>query len=231
MATPQMHTPGPIITFPPNVWLDHLHLGIKREYPANTTLLHYGDTYDTLYFIQRGEVLISVFHKNEESSQLFVLRENSLLGLIGFFSGATPQAAWITRTDCTLYLFSREVVYTKLPREPLLQMLEQFGRMSGSMSRRITIPRSKRHEVDIAQAILHLIEISPAPQKPDPKNSFSFAPCITQEMLSTLLGMHPVTTNKVISKLREAGILGKFTKYHLEILNFSALQALAAGKA
>lgn len=217
---------GPIITSTGDAWEKYLGYGIKRKYPANCTLLHPGAVPDTLYYIQSGEVLISNYAAPETISRLFILRSKCVLGLIGMFTPNTSMVSWVTLEPCVCYLFNRKDIYETIPRELLLSMLEQMGAMSSSMTRRFAQSSGRRLDVRLARMIIHLVDACPK-SDPQPPGGLAIVPRVTQEMLSELLGMHPVTLNRVIALLRRKGIIGRFTKNRLEILDFATLKECA----
>lgn len=213
---------GPIITGSGTPWADHLDLGIRRVYPAGSVLLQSGQKADHLYYIQRGEVLVSIFSGPETISNLFIMRDNSVLGLIGFFTSARTSASWRALQPCTMYLFDRTAVAEKLPRHLLLNLLEQLAAMSSAMTSRFT-QGAHKHETRLARLLLHLADAC-GDKTPIGRSGVSLVPRVTQEMVSDLLGMHPVTLNKLLAAFRSEGVIGKFTKNHLEILDTAALR-------
>ncbi|SBW07183.1 hypothetical protein KL86DPRO_30012 [uncultured delta proteobacterium] len=223
--TPQA---GPIITSTGDVWEKYLHYGVRRAYPANHTLLHPGERSDLIYYIQSGEVLISTYASPESLSRLFILRGKSLLGLIGMFTQNASMVSWLTLEPCVCYLFTKKDIYEKLPRELLLNMLEQLGAMSSSMTRRFAHGNTKRLDVRLARLLVHLADACPKADA-QPPGGLVVTPSVTQEMASDLLGMHPVTMNRLLAALRAEGILGRFTKKKLEVLDFKRLVEYAEG--
>lgn len=217
---------GPIITSTGDIWEKYLHFGMRREYPAKHALLHPGEVTDTIYYIQSGEVLISYYASAESLNRLFILRGKSLLGLIAMFSPARTTVSWLTLEPCVCYLFSKKDVYGKLPRELLLNMLEQMGAMSSSMSRRFSSGATKSLDVRLARLLVHLVDACPS-EKSKVGGSLFIAPRVTQEMAGELLGIHPVTMNKLLASFKAEGILGRFTKKKLEILDYDRLVAFA----
>lgn len=219
---------GPIITRLSDIWEKYLHLGVKRTYPANHTLLYPGESPGLLYYIQSGEVLISNY-ASPDSRHLFILRSGSILGLIGMFTPDKAMVSWLTLEPCTCYLFTKKDIYEKAPRDLLLNMLEQMGAMSSSMTRRFVCGNAKRLDVQLACLLVHLVDTCRGTAS-QTSGGLCIKPSITQEMVSELLGMHPVTLNRLIASLRAEGILGRFTKKKLEILDYKKLEEYAAGR-
>lgn len=219
---------GPIISGTSSIWKDYFKYGVKQDYKANMTLLHAGEVTKYVYYLQKGEVLISNFTSPDSVNRLFIIREQSILGLVSMFSPNASMATWVTLKPCTCYLFDTESVYKRMPRELLLNMLEQLAAMNMAMSRRFSHGNLKCLEVRLARLVIHLVDSCAQPEQRD-KNSIVISPNITQEMASELLGMHPVTLNKLLGTFRSKGILGRFTKNKLEIFDMESLLKVADG--
>lgn len=219
---------SPIINGCSAAWEQFLAEGDKRKVAANITLLHAGENVNHLYYLQKGEVLISHFAAPDTVTRLFLLREQSMLGLIGLFSSVQPMASWLTLSPCLIYMFSKEYVLEKAPRHLLVNLLEQFGVMSSCMSRRFSRGNNKRHEVRLARLLIHLADMDHMKEN-NTGSGISIMPRVTQEMVSELLGMHPVTLSKLLGIFRAEGIVGKFTKKRLDILDLDALYKYASG--
>lgn len=54
-----------------------------------------------------------------------------------------------------------------------------------------------------------------------------FAPGMTQQELALLLGMHRTTLTRILCRLREMNVLGRFTRHELRILDRVRLEELA----
>lgn len=221
---------GPIITSEQSPWEAYLSHGVKRDYKANVTLLHPYEPAEYLYYVQKGEVLVSNFASpNSGTSRLFIMREKTIVGLIGMFTPNTVSATWLTLKPCTLYLFDKNTVYNHLPRTLYLTMLEQLGAMSSAMSRRFAQGLAKRLDMRLAQFLLHIIGSCPKVED-ERSHMLIVKPNITQEMASELTGMHPVTLNRLLAAFRAEGIVGRFTKHCLEIKDMDALIGYAEEK-
>ena len=61
------------------------------------------------------------------------------------------------------------------------------------------------------------------------ENRVELVPGVTQAMAGYMLSMHPVTVNRILATLRDRGILGRFTKNRLDILDLHTLREIAAG--
>lgn len=214
---------------PVGLWSEHLHLGVRREHPAGAVLLRPGDRINHLWFIESGEVLVSHSLTPETINGLFLMRANAMLGLLGFFAPTPTFATWLVVRPAVLHLFSRECVYTQLPNVLLLDLLEQYNILARSLSRRFAVYAGRAGEARVAQLLLHLLEACPKKLKILRENRAELVPGVTQTMTGYMLSMHPVTVNRILAGLRDRGILGRFTKKRLDILDLHALREIAAG--
>jgi CRP-like cAMP-binding protein len=212
---------GPIFTGSAIQWESYLSHGIKRDYKANTYILRPGDRITHLCYVQKGEVLVSRYFHNA-TKQVFLARDGAMTGFLGLFMRTRPHASWRTLQPCTCWLFPKEWVLEGLPQELLINLLEQQTALGCTMIRRCPPKASRDQEAHTAEMLLHLLDIC-GPGQPRHGGKVTLVPNISQEMVSGLLDMHPVTLNRILAAFRERGVIGKFTKTSLEILDVDAL--------
>ena len=218
---------GPFVKAVDSPWCDYLEYGSKRAFKANVTLLHPGEQVRYLYYVQEGEILVTHVATAEDNFKVHIIGANAVAGIIEMFSPLPPQTAWRTLQPCICRLFSRDSVEKELPRELLLNLLEQVSYMGVNMAGRFSNGLSKHNDVRLARFLLHFAEACPTRQDPD-KPGVTVIPGITQALSSELLGMHPVTFNKLLAGFRRQGIIGKTKQNSLEILDLKALSAQAS---
>ena len=223
------HRPGPIISGTLAHWQNALKDAQKRTFPANYTIHHPGDTYDRLYYIVSGQVLISNYSPVGEINKLFIARENSILGLIGMFGDAKAMVSWITLTPCECYIFERKYIFEEAPRELFIDMIQQMASMANSVSRRFSKSHMKRLEVRLARLFMHLMDACERIPS-TPKGKIIIKPNMTQKIASGLLDMHFVTLNRIVAAFKEQGIISDFTKNRMEIVDPKTLQKYANGE-
>lgn len=219
---------GPIISGMMSSWGEVLAYAQKRKFPANFCLSSPREWMNYLYYIISGEILISLHGPSGGLISLFVLRKHSTLGLISLFSDYPEGVSWMTLTPCECYVFDKKSILSHAPREVILDLFKQVCTMSAAMGRRFSGSTSKRLEVRLARMLIHLID-SCAPEQSSTGQKMVFTPNLTQRMVSELLGMHHVTLSRIIRQLREEGIIGRFNKSSLEILDIPRLKQYADG--
>ncbi len=220
-------TSGPIMKRAPDPWSEYLHLGMRRTFQEGAVLLRPGELIDHLWLLHSGEILVSHSVTPDSLNGLFLMRENAMLGLLGFFAPTPTFATWVAVKPVVAFLFSRECIYNQVPNILLLDLLEQFAILSRSLSRRFVLNAGKTGETRLAQLVLHLLASAATKSLNERGRAVTFAPGITQAMAGYMLNMHAVTFNRLLVVLRAQGILGRFTKHRLEILDLPALQKLA----
>ncbi|MDR1855580.1 MAG: Crp/Fnr family transcriptional regulator [Desulfovibrio sp.] len=203
------------------MWESYLSYAIKREFKSNTYILRPGDKVTHLCYVQKGEVLVTRYFNNA-TKQVFVARDGAMTGFLGLFMRSLPQASWRTLQPCTCWLFPKACVVNGLPQELLLNLLEQQTALGCTMIRRCPPKASRGQESRTAQMLLHIMDIC-GPGRPRNGGRVNVVPNISQEMVSGLLDMHPVTLNRILATFRTQGIIGKFTKTSLEILDVDEL--------
>lgn len=225
---PHIH-PGPFIKFSASPWSEFLATGMKRSFPAQATILYPGDQTRYLYFVRQGEILTTHYFSAEDNFKVNVIGANAVAGIFELFSPFPPKASWHVLSPCICYLFTRAQVEGELPPSLMTNLLEQAALMGATMAERFTRRAGKRNDIRLARFLLHFAEAHTGRgQGSGP--AITITPNVTQEISSELLGMHPVTFNKLLAAFRKLGIIGKSKKSGLEILDQAALARYADGE-
>ena len=220
--------PGPFVKSGASPWKEYLHFGMKRSFQANVVLLHPDDSCGHLYYVEQGEILATHFSSPQDSYKVNVIGENTVAGIFEMYAPCPPKASWRTLSPTVCRLFSKECVENDLPRHLLITLLEQCAFMGISMADRFAHGLNKRNDVRLARFLLHFAESRPGIRE-GKEASITILPHITQEMCGELLGMHPVTFNKLLAAFRSRGIIGKTKKSGLQILAVDELARYAEG--
>ena len=226
MATTHTH-PGPFIRFASSPWNEYVSHGIRCAFPARSTILHPGDRLEHLHFVRSGDILATHYYSDEDSFRVNIIGENAVAGIFELFAPVPPKASWYCLGACECCLFTREQMERELPPFLLTNLLEQAALMGTTMIERFTQGADKRNDIRLARFLLHYVETSKSRECGD--GTVTIIPSITQELSSELLGMHPVTFNRLLGQFRKRGIIGKSKKSGLEILDARALARCAEG--
>ena len=78
-------------------FLSHCH---RRRYPTKTTIIHAGDSSDTLYYIIKGAVTVIIEDDDGREMVVAYLNPGDFFGEMGLF-GHQDRSAWVrTKTEC-----------------------------------------------------------------------------------------------------------------------------------
>lgn len=184
-------------------FLTHCHI---HRYPSKTTLIHAGETADTLYYIISGSV--SVFVKDEEGKEMILsnLGESEFLGEINLFDdGKSKRTASVkTRSTCEV----AEISYTKF-KQLIHINPEILMYLSSQMARRLrqtSMQASNLAFLDvagrIAQTLMNLTKQPDAMTHPD-----GMQIKITRQEIGQMVGCSRETVGRILKMLETDGLI------------------------
>ena len=177
------------------------------------------------YLIKSG--IVKTVHPTPEGSEWTLLYQEAgcLLNEIGVLVGGLENFYYRCETDAELYTFDGSLLSCEcfIRNNPskvknLIMTLARKDAIAYAYTSDLAYADAKGR---VCQALMSLI------YEHDWKISFS--PEITQTDIAAMMGLHPVTVMRVIKELRHSGIIGKFNKKKIEILDKNALSQLAYG--
>lgn len=190
----------------PPEWLEvFLRNSHRRQYPARATIIHGGDTSDTLYYILEGSV--SVFVEDDEGHDIVLayLNEGEFFGEMGLFDDDTQRSAWVVaRTPCTL----AEADYAQFRRmsehtpamlfELASQMAERLRKTSAKVRDLAFLDVTGR----VARTLLELTEQPDAMTHPD-----GMQVKITRQEIARIVGCSREMVGRVLKDLEDQGLI------------------------
>ncbi|MGA2081125.1 MAG: Crp/Fnr family transcriptional regulator [Holophaga sp.] len=208
-------------------WEQVTHLATRQVYPKGSLILDMEAPADGVYYVQEGQVDTALFTLNGPEKVLYCVGRGCLFGEASCFStGVTGEASVWARTDCVLYYFRRETVEGPIAREhpallvELAAMLGHIVRMYGVW---LQDSLSQDYFVRVCRILVYFVRW----KRPAPGRQVLIQSDVTQNDLAKLLGVHRVTVTKAVRRLKEMGILRRFTKTELDIADFQGLCRLA----
>lgn len=82
--------------------------------PENTIIIKQGDSSDTIYLVEEGELLVFVVDGNKVSP-VATVGPGEMIGEMAFFSGSHRAAYVMTKTPATLMEIDSKTIKTQLP--------------------------------------------------------------------------------------------------------------------
>lgn len=196
-------------------WREVLHLATRCTLAKSSVLLSGGG----FYYIEKGKVRLGFMGRGEKELGALILGRGCLFNEIPAliaphyvvnFTVLEVVHAW--RFD--VGLLQDECFISTYPKL-ISNLLCSLARKSGIFFFKMT-SSSKRSSLNrLCGFLLHLAESG--------KDELA----MSQSDVSDMLGLHQTTTARCVRLLRERGVIGRFTKSKLEILDMEALRALA----
>ena len=207
-------------------WRKLYDLGTRLHFPKGSTIVAAGDMTDSLHFIDKGEVRVVRTLIDGREKILFRLHEGMLAGETPFFDVLPCMSAVVAASDCVLYSFDRKTVYGSIfPKNPTI--IYSTMRAMASKIRMLCNQSVELTTSGLSTRICRFI-CQRAKAGLQSKGTGRYVnPALTQQELSSLLGVHRVTLNKALRDLENRGIIGPYSRKELFILDEERLLQLA----
>jgi len=183
-------------------FLSHCHI---HKYPAKSTLIHAGETADTLYYIIKGSVAVLI--KDDEGKEMILsyLNQGDFIGELGLFEDEPERTAWVrAKSACDV----AEISYKKFKQ--LIQVNpEILMRLSAQMANRLQNTSQKVGDLAfldvagrIAQTLLTLAKQPDAMTHPD-----GMQIKITRQEIGQIVGCSRETVGRILKMLEEQNLI------------------------
>jgi CRP-like cAMP-binding protein len=206
-------------------WNQVLHLATRQVYPKGSLILDMEAPADGIYFVKEGQVDTCLYTLHGPEKVLYGVGQGCVFGEASCFStGTTGEASVWARTPCVLYYFRKETVEGAIAREYPHLLIELAG-MLGHIVRMYGIwlqdSLSQDYFVRVCRILVYFVRWKKGGLIPD--SQVLIQSDVTQNDIAKLLGIHRVTVTKAVKRLKELGIIRRFTKNELDIADFQGL--------
>ncbi len=206
------------------------HLGARRAVTKGTLILGMDASVDGIYFIQEGVVETVLNTASGPEKVLYCVGKGCVFGEVCCFApGENLEALVKARTDCTLYFFKREVIEGVIAQEHPHLLLE-LVRILGHIVRMYGILLQDTLSLDvfvrICRFLVYLVRFK-GPDMDKQQVRVLVQSGVTQGDIARLLGVHRVTVTKAVKRLKDLGVIRRFTKRELDISDFPHLCQLS----
>ncbi|WP_133407853.1 cAMP-activated global transcriptional regulator CRP [Parashewanella tropica] len=183
-------------------FLSHCHI---HKYPAKSTLIHAGETSDTLYYIVKGSVAVLI--KDEEGKEMILsyLNQGDFIGELGLFEEQAERTAWVrAKQACEI----AEISYKKFKQliqvnpEILMKLAQQMAYRLQSTSQKVGDLAFLDVAGRIAQTLLHLAKQPDAMTHPD-----GMQIKITRQEIGQIVGCSRETVGRILKMLEEQSLI------------------------
>jgi CRP-like cAMP-binding protein len=213
-------------------WAQVRHLATRQVYPKGALILDMEAPADGIYYVHAGQVDTILYTLDGPEKVLYCIGEGCLFGEASCFTtGITGEASVWARTPCVVYYFPRATVEGPIAREHpglLLEMAGLLGHIVRMYGVWLQDSLSLGHFARVCRILVYYIHWK-RPGLPDDCGQVLIHADLTQGDIARLLGVHRVTATKAVGRLKELGVIRRFTKTELDIADFPELCRLAAG--
>ena len=210
-------------------WDSISHLGIQHIFRKGSQIIGLETHVDGIYFVKEGLVEILLFTTRGPEKVLFYVGAGCIFGEVSCFVGGESEEASVrARTDCVLYFFSRELVeglVASLYPHLLIELIRASAykiRMYGVL---LQDSLNSDNFTRVCKMLVYLVRFKGV-EHGRGQVQLTVQPDLTQTDIARLLGIHRVTVTKSISRLKEMGVISRFSKKTLVITDYPALEKL-----
>ena len=178
----------------------------KKRYPARTTIIHAGEESDTLYYLMKGSVSVSIEDDEGREMIMAYLNEGDFFGEMGLFDDEnSPRTACVrAKTACEV----AEISYARF-RELAASDSELIFRIFRQMAERLTRTTRKAGDLAfldvtgrVAGTLLDLCKQPDAMTHPD-----GMQIKITRQEIGRIVGCSREMAGRVLKSLEEQGLI------------------------
>lgn len=194
---------APITPHIPDVdeFLSHCH---RRRYPAKSTIIHAGDTSDTLYYIIKGGVTVII--EDDEGREMVVayLNAGDFFGEMGLF-GHEDRSAWIkTKTECEVgeISYSKFIELTTTHPQVLIALTRQLANRLRDTTRKVGDLAFLDVTGRVARTLLDLCTEPDAMTHPD-----GMQIKVTRQEIGRIVGCSREMVGRVLKTLEDQGLV------------------------
>ncbi|AEC16969.1 cAMP-activated global transcriptional regulator CRP [Gallibacterium anatis] len=188
-------------------FLSHCHI---HKYPAKSTLINAGEKAETLYYLIKGSIAVSV--KDDEGKEMILsyLSQGDFFGELGLFEDVKVRSAWVkAKTTCEV----AEISYKKFRQliqvnpEILMYLTSQLARRLQNTSKQVSNLAFLDVTGRIAQTLLHLARMPDAMTHPE-----GMQIKITRQEIGQMVGCSRETVGRILKMLEDQGLISAHGK-------------------
>ncbi|MBE2894590.1 cAMP-activated global transcriptional regulator CRP [Spirabiliibacterium falconis] len=188
-------------------FLSHCHI---HKYPSKSTLIHAGEKAETLYYLIKGSVAVSIKDEDGKEMILSYLNQGDFVGEIGLFEQESERTAWVrAKTPCEV----AEISYKKFRQliqvnpEVLMYLSTQLAHRLQYTSRQVMNLAFLDVTGRIAQTLLNLAKMPEAMTHPD-----GMQIKITRQEIGQIVGCSRETVGRILKMLEDQNLISAHGK-------------------
>ncbi|MFZ5654691.1 MAG: cAMP-activated global transcriptional regulator CRP [Pseudomonadota bacterium] len=176
----------------------------RRRYPPKSTLIHAGDTCETLYYIIKGSVTVLI--EDDDGHEIIVayLNTGDFFGELGLFD-QQDRSAWVrTKTDCEIADISYSAFRQLVQRQPdfLFSLSKQLAKRLRDTTRKVGDLAFLDVTGRVARTLLDLCKQPDAMTHPD-----GMQIKITRQEIGRIVGCSREMVGRVLKALEDQELI------------------------
>lgn len=188
-------------------FLSHCHI---HRYPAKSTLIYAGEKAETLYYLIKGSISVSI--KDEEGKEMILsyLNQGDFFGEIGLFEADSERSAWVkAKSTCEVAEISYKKFRQLIQINPdiLMQLSTQLAQRLQHTSQQVSNLAFLDVTGRIAQTLLNLAKMPEAMTHPD-----GMQIKITRQEIGQIVGCSRETVGRILKMLEEQNLISAHGK-------------------
>ncbi len=200
------------------VWETVTHLGQKRFYDKGSTIIHNNQPVDCLYYLHTGQAKYFTITSEGHEKILWYLEKGNVIGAAPFFDRRLLRhlsTALVAAEKCEVYTFSRQCFENEIS----VHYPELLTNLIQSMAYKIFLAVNRGGDLDslVARVCKILYNLVQRNGNECVSGKVVCDKGISQQELAYILGIHRVTLNYAILRLKNEGIISSISKRHTVI--------------
>lgn len=180
-------------------------LGFSRKLPANTTFIQPGEMLRCCYYVKSGIVVAGELSENGVEHEFNIMEENSLIGEVFLFTNTPSPVSFRTVKDTELICIEWETMKEQIDKDPFFAHLIMESLATKFLSAMDELRQTTSHNATWRICNLLLIFAEKYGQEYDGK--VLIVQKLSQQMMSTLLGINRITTVRIIKTLKDMRLI------------------------
>jgi CRP-like cAMP-binding protein len=207
-------------------WGNVSHLGIRRAYPKGSQIFDLSSLVNGVYFVKEGVIEIILYTLHGPEKVLFHVGPGCIFGEVScFVTGESGEASARARSDCVLYFFHKDLIEGTIAHHHPQLLLELIRATAYKIKMYGVLLQDSLNSSNFIRVCKMIVYLARYKGVNIDQGSIQivFQPDMTQRDMARLMGVHRVTVTKAVSRLKQMGIIRRFSKMSLEISDYPAL--------
>ena len=184
---------------------DFLAISRRRHFPKRSTLLSAGAESDSLFYLIKGSVTVSIEDEGDHEMVVTYLNEGSFFGEMGLFDETSRRSAWVkAKTDCEV----AEVSYSHFKdlTDKDTRLLYVLGNQVAVRLRNTTRKVGDLAFMDVAGRVARtLLDLCKEPDAMTHPDGMQIK--VTRQEIARIVGCSREMVGRVLKELEEQGLI------------------------